>query len=292
MPTQEKTAGARLKVAIQGERGAFSHEAAVAALGDVEIVPARSFDALFEVVVSGAADRGLVPIENSLAGSIHENYDRLQALPVHIVGETQLRIRHCLIARPGASLAMVRRVASHPVALAQCRRFFAENPKIESVQAYDTAGSVVDLLRDGAVTQAVIASRLAASLHGGQILKEGLEDDPQNYTRFLVVAREPLPAGTASKTTLVFTLAHVPGALHKSLGPFASRGVDLSKIESRPLRGKPWEYVFYLDVLGDPQGSAGEAIAELRQIAHEVRILGSYPQSVERNGGAAGTASS
>ena len=273
-----------LKVAIQGERGAFSHAAAVAALGkDVLILPRPSFEALFEAAVSGAADRALVPIENSLAGSVHENYDRLLSSPLHIVGETQLRVEQCLIARPGASFASIRRVASHPVALAQCRKFFAEHPNIEPVTAYDTAGAVQDLLRTGGpVTQAAIGSRLAAETYGGQVLMTAIEDDPQNFTRFLVLAREPGPIEAANKTSVAFTLRNVPGALYGALGAFATRGVDLAKIESRPFRGRPWEYAFYLDVLGDPCGAAGEALDVLKTLAGEFRILGSYPDGLRR----------
>jgi prephenate dehydratase len=273
----------RLTVAIQGEMGAFSHEAALQAVGpDIEILPEPTFDALFEAAVSGRADRALVPIENSLHGSIHENYDRLRALALHIVGETQLRIHLCLIARPGAALASIRRVASHPVALAQCRRFFAERPGVEPVTAYDTAGAVQDLLRDGPATQAAIGSRLAARLYGGQVLLEDIEDDPQNYTRFLVLAREPGPIDTATKTSVVFTLKDVPGILHRALGAFALRGLDLAKIESRPLRGRPWEYAFYLDFRGDPRGAGAEALQELRGMAGEFRILGSYPDGLRK----------
>jgi prephenate dehydratase len=268
-------------VAIQGERGSFSHAAALGVLGeDAEILPRTSFDALFASVVSGEADRGLLPIENSLAGSIHENYDRLEGSTLHIVGESQLRIHQCLIARPGASLASIRRVASHPVALAQCRRFFAERPQIEPIPAYDTAGSVQDLLRDGAASHAAIAGALAAHLYGGQILLEGIEDDPQNFTRFLVLAREAGPLADANKTSVVFTLKNAPGVLHRALGTFATRGVDLSKIESRPLRGRPWEYAFYVDVLGSPAGAAGEALDELAGMAEHFRILGSYPEGL------------
>jgi prephenate dehydratase len=145
----------------------------------------------------------------------------------------------------------------------------------------------MDLLRDGPATQAAIGPALAASLYGGQILLESIEDDPENYTRFLLLARESLPAGASSKTSLVFTTKNVPGALHRALGAFASRGADLAKIESRPLKGRPWEYSFYLDVLGDPSGAVAEAIEELRGVAHEVRILGSYPAAagVTGNGG-------
>jgi prephenate dehydratase len=280
MPTQEP-----LKVAIQGERGAFSHQAALAALGDgIEVVTLQTFDELFASVVDGRSDRALVPIENSLHGSIHENFDRLLHSPLHIVGETQLRIRQCLIARPGSSLAMIRRVASHPVALAQCRRFFAERPQIEAVTAYDTAGAVRDLMKSGLATQAAIASRLAAELYGAHVVVEGIEDDPENYTRFLLLSREPGPIETATKTSIVFVLDNKPGALYQALGHFASRAVDLCKLESRPLRGHPWEYSFYLDVLGDPRGTAGEAIEELRKGSRELRVLGSYPEGVGRNG--------
>ena len=275
--------GEQLKVAIQGEEGSFSHQAAIELLGaEVKILPRPSFEALFEAA-SGGADRAVCPIENSLHGSIHENYDRLKASSLHIVGETQLRISHCLICRPGSSLASIRRVASHAVALSQCRRFFAERPNVEPVVAYDTAGSVKDLLRgDGPATQGAIASKLAAQLYGGQVLLEGIEDDPQNYTRFLVLAREPGAIEAASKTSIVFTLKNVPGALHRALSAFAARGVDLAKIESRPLRGRPWEYLFYLDYLGDPRAAAGEALAELRGLAEELRVLGSYPEGLKR----------
>ncbi len=268
-------------IAIQGERGAFSHDAALDLVGsEIEILPCATFDMLFEAAVSGQAARALVPIENSLAGSIHENYDRLWASPLHIVAETQLRIRHCLIGCAGASLADIRRVSSHAVALAQCRRFFADRPEVEAVVAYDTAGSVKETLRAGVLANAAIASRLAADLYGGQVLMEGLEDDPQNYTRFLLLAREPGPAEAASKTSLVFTLKNEPGVLHRALGAFALRGVDLAKIESRPLRGRPWEYAFYLDVLGDPRAATGEALAELRTLASDLRVLGAYPEGM------------
>jgi prephenate dehydratase len=274
-----------LSVAIQGERGAFSHQAALAALGPgIEVLPRASFDELFDSVVDGLADRALVPIENSLHGSIHENYDRLKSRPLHIVGETQLRIRQCLIARPGSSLAMIRRVASHPVALAQCRRFFAERPQVEAVSAYDTAGAVQDLMKGGLATQGAIASRLAAELYGASVLLDGIEDDPENYTRFLLLAREAGSLEVANKTSIVFVLDNKPGSLYRALGVFASRELDLSKLESRPLRGHPWEHAFYLDVLGDPLGTVGQALEELGRSCRELRVLGSYPDGLGRNG--------
>jgi prephenate dehydratase len=268
----------QLAVAIQGEAGSFSHAAAWEALGpDVRLVPCPTFEELFRAVEGGQAARGVVPIENSLAGSVYEAYDALGAHALHVVAETQVRVRHCLVVRPGTKLDALRRVASHPVALAQCRRFFADHPNVAPIPAYDTAGSVRDLLAGRLEADAAIGSALAAQLYGGEILLEGIEDHPKNYTRFLVVAREPGPLDGTSKTSLVFLLPNIPGSLHRAMGVFATRGLDLTKIESRPLPGRPWEYVFYLDVLGDPRGSVAEALAELAGLARELRVLGAYP---------------
>lgn len=264
-------------IAIQGEAGAFSHAAALALHGpEVDLVPCLTFGDLFHAVESGRAERGMVPIENSLAGSIHENYDLLRAHSLHVVAETQVRIRHCLVGRPATALGGILRVASHPVALAQCRKFFADHPRIAPVPAYDTAGSVRDLMAGRLAAEAAIGSALAARLYGAEILIEGIEDHQENYTRFLVAAREPAPLEGASKTSLVFTLPNVPGSLYRALGTFAQRGLDLAKIESRPIPGRPWEYVFYLDVLGEPAGALVEALDELRRDAVELRVLGSY----------------
>lgn len=269
---------APLAVAIQGEAGSFSHAAALAALGgEVRFIPCPSFEELFRAVAAGAAARGVVPIENTLAGSVHEVYDLLGAYALHVVGEVQVRVRHCLIARPGATLAELRRVASHPVALAQCRRFFATHPHLTPVPAYDTAGSVRDLMAGAAPADAAIGSALAAELYGAAVVCDGIEDHAENYTRFLIVAREPAPATLASKTSLVFTLPNVPGSLYGALGVFARRGLDLTKIESRPLPGRPWEYAFYLDVVGDPRAGVTAALAELGGLARELRVLGAYP---------------
>ncbi len=269
-----------MTTAIQGEAGSFSHAAALQALGpDIRLVPCSSFEELFRAVEQRDAARGAVPIENSLAGSVHENYDLLGARALHVVAETQVRVRHCLIAHPGTERAVIRRVASHPVALAQCRKFFASHPDVVPVPAYDTAGSVRDLMAGRIAADAAIASSLAAQLYGATVLEEGLEDHAENYTRFLIVAREPAPPDLARKTSLVFTLPNAPGSLHRALGVFAARGLDLTKIESRPLAGRPWEYAFYLDVVGDPRAGVAEALAELRGLARELRILGSYPGS-------------
>jgi prephenate dehydratase len=265
-------------VAIQGEAGSFSHAAALETHGsDVQIVPCANFEELFRAVESGEAASGLVPIENTLAGSVHENYDLLSAHSLHVVAETQLRIRHCLIARPGATVSTIRRVASHPVALAQCRRFFAQHPNLVALPAYDTAGSVRDIMAGGSIADGAIASALAAQRYGASVLVEGLEDHAENYTRFLVVAREPAAAKLANKISLILTLPNEPGSLHRALGVFAAHGLDLTKIESRPLPGRPWEYLFYVDFLGNVRGGAGKALDELRRFAHEVRILGAYP---------------
>lgn len=265
-------------VAIQGEAGSFSHQAARQIHGeDVRLLPCVGFAELFRAVETGEADRGMVPIENSLAGSIHENYDLLGARALHVVAETEVRVRHCLIAPPDTPLADVRRVVSHPVALAQCRKFFSAHPELEPVPTYDTAGSVRDLMARRVAATAAIGSALAAALYGAVVLCEGLEDHSENYTRFLVVAREPAPLERATKTSLVLTLPNLPGSLYRALGSFAERRLQLTKLESRPIAGRPWEYAFYMDVIGDPRADVGEALAELSGRARALRVLGSYP---------------
>ena len=268
-------------VAIQGEAGSFSHTAALDTHGPaIQLVACETFEHLFDAVTTGAASRGIVPIENTLAGSVHENYDLLSAHELHVVAETQVWIHHCLIVRPGTDLFDIRRVASHPVALAQCRRFFATHPQLVAVPSYDTAGSVRNLIAGSENADAAIASALAAELYGGEVLAEGLEDHAENYTRFLVVAREPVdgrPVAGVTKISLVFTLPNTPGSLHRALTIFAERGLNLTKIESRPIPGRPWEYLFYLDVMGDAREQSDEALAELRTFAPVLRVLGRYP---------------
>ena len=266
------------QVAFQGERGAYSEMAALAALGDaLEPLPHRTFDEVFASVEAGASDLGLVPIENSLAGSIHRNYDLLLRHTLHIVGETQLRIEHCLIAKPGVKLADVRVVRSHPQALAQCERHLAEMG-VEAEAAYDTAGSVRDLQASDA---AALASRLAAEVYGMAILREGMEDDKQNYTRFLVLGRDPANPTGETKTSIVFALKNAPGALFRAMACFALRDIDLTKIESRPIPGSPWEYHFYLDFVGSQHHGPGQrALAHLAEMATELRVLGTYPRGM------------
>ena len=271
-----------LRIAFQGERGAYSEEAAVKFFGKaIEPVPNASFDQVFEQVESGGSDYGIVPIENSLAGSIHRNYDLLLRHNLHVVGEIAIRVAHCLIVNRGVTLEQVVRVQSHPQALAQCERSLARWPHMERVSAYDTAGSVKSLKESGRRDEAAIAGRRAAEIYGMDVLVDGLEDDQENYTRFLILSREAVNTEGPSKTSIVFSMDNVPGALFKTLAVFALRDIDLTKIESRPLQGKPWEYFFYLDFAGGlHEERCQKAISHLGEIVKFLRILGSYPRSV------------
>ena len=268
-----------MRVAFQGERGAFSEEAAVKLLGgEVRLVPLPTFEAAFGAIAKGAADYILAPIENSLAGPVHRSFDLLVESALTIVGEVIIRVEHNLIGPPGGRLEEVAIVESHPVALAQCEEFFSARPFLKRIATGDTAGSVREIVQAGDRTRAAIASKRAAEIYGGQILREHLEDDPENYTRFLLLApaTEALPE-KADKLSLVFRLAHLPGALYHALEPFARRNINLMKIESRPVRGLPWQYRFYLDLQAttrDPEVAG--ALAELEKLAVDVRILGSY----------------
>ncbi len=266
------------RVAFQGERGAFSEEAAVRLLGEgVTTVPRPTFESLFAAVGQGAADCALAPIENSLAGSVHWSYDLLLESTLHVSGEVVIPIRHFLIGCPGSTLEGIETVESHPVALAQCERFFAERPAVRRVATDDTAGSVARVVRAGDTTRAAVAGRRAAEIYGGVILREGLEDHRENYTRFLLLTPCPAAPEGADKLSLVLKLAHRPGALHAALEPFARLGLDLLKIESRPIKGSPWQYHFYLDLRASAQDPQVErALAELRERADSVRLLGSY----------------
>ena len=268
-----------MRVAFQGERGAFSEEAAVKLLGgEVRLVPLPTFEAAFGAIAKGAADYILAPIENSLAGPVHRSFDLLVESALTIVGEVIIRVEHNLIGPPGGRLEEVAIVESHPVALAQCEEFFSARPFLKRIATDDTAGSVREIVQAGDRTRAAIASKRAAEIYGGQILREHLEDDPENYTRFLLLApaTEEAPE-KADKLSLVFRLAHLPGALYHALEPFARRNINLMKIESRPVRGLPWQYRFYLDLQAttrDPEVAG--ALAELEKLAVDVRILGSY----------------
>jgi prephenate dehydratase len=272
---------ATARIAFQGERGAFSEEAALKLLGaDVTLVPCATFDATFSAIRNQAADYVLAPMENSLAGSVHRSFDLLVESGLHIVGEVIIPIVHNLIALPGASLARIASVESHPVALAQCEQFFIAHPRLKRIPAEDTAGSVREVMRAADPARAAIASKRAAELYGAVILQEHLEDDRENYTRFFLLApsaAQPQEFPAADKISLVFQLAHKPGALHHALEPFARRNINMMKIESRPMHGRPWQYRFYLDLqasASDPEFTC--ALNELAQQAVEVKVLGSY----------------
>jgi len=273
--TQEKR---RLRVAFQGEPGAFSEEAAVKLLGEeIETVPRPTFEAMFAAIADGAADLILAPVENSLAGSVYRCYDLLLESKLNITAEVILPIAHNLIGPRGATLDQVRFVQSHPVALAQCTRFFEEHPQVTRVPAEDTGGSAREVVRAGNPQRAAIASRRAAEIYGGSILQSHLEDHRENYTRFVLLSPEARMPGGANKISLVVFLLHQPGALHKALEPIAREEINLVKIESRPIVGHPFEYCFYLDVMAPPQAPGTQAaLEELRKRTREVRILGCY----------------
>jgi prephenate dehydratase len=278
----------RLRVAFQGERGAFSEQAARRLLGDaIRVVPRPTFESLFGAIGERAADYALVPIENSLAGSIQRNYDLLRASRLVIVRETVLPIAHCLIGCRGASFGIIRSVESHPVALAQCERFFARHPKLRRIVSDDTAGSARAVTASRDPSRAAIAGAFAAELYGGKILRRHVEDHAENYTRFLLLAPSRRPASRrADKLSLVFRLAHRPGTLSQAIAAFAKHKINLVKIESRPLHGRPWEYSFYLDLQVTPKNPGlAPAMRELKACSRSLRILGHYA-SARRDGGA------
>jgi prephenate dehydratase len=269
------------RIAFQGERGAFSEEAAVKLLGeDIALVPRATFEALYTSIADGAADYILAPIENSLAGSVHRSYDLLITSGLHIQAEVVIPIVHNLIGVPGATFEGITQVSSHPVALAQCEKFFASHPNIKRVATDDTAGSVREVMAAGDSTKAGIASARAAKVYGAQILREHLEDHPENYTRFLLLSPTAEVANDADKLSLVLYLAHKPGSLCSALGVFAKRNLNLLKIESRPIPGSPWSYCFYLDLQASLNDTGTrDAVAELKQFTDSVKVLGCYPQA-------------
>jgi prephenate dehydratase len=274
-----------LKIAIQGELGSNSHMATVEMLGNqdgLEIIACAVSAQVLTKVVAREVDGAVLPIENSLHGSVAEHYDLLLELPVRIERESLLRIRHNVIAMPGVKLEEVRKMMSHPVALSQCRRFLAGHPEFEVVPFYDTAGSVKHLMEVGLRDVAGIAPELAARVYGAEVLVAGVEDHAENYTRFHLLRRDGAAEAEydsvegANKMSLAFAIEHRPGTLVAALERLARAGVNLTKIESRPVPGSPWEYVFYVDVRFDTAERAEAALAALREHCRMVKVLGRY----------------
>jgi len=274
-----------LRVAFQGESGAYSELAAIEHFGeDIDTLPRDNFEDVFAAVLSAQAERGIIPVENSLAGSIHRNYDLLLRNDLHIVGEHHLRVRHCLLALPGVGIEDIRCVHSHPQALAQCEQSLARLG-VQTVAETDTAGSARLLRERNDLMSAALASCRAAEVYDLQVLAENMEDNPSNYTRFLLLSLQPYhtdkPGVGEYKTSIVFTLENRPGALFKALSVFALRDIDLTKIESRPVQGKPWEYLFYVDFCGHADARVcRRALDHLGELAPFLRLLGSYPRQM------------
>ncbi len=267
------------RIAFQGEPGAYSEEALFLLQPDALSQPYREFRDVTQAVLERRADLGLLPIENSLVGSIATNFDLIAESGLAIVGEVVSAVHHCLLGVPGAARESLRRVLSHPVALAQCERFLRGLSGVEVVAFYDTAGAAAEVARRGDASLAAIAGALAARRYGLAILAERVEDEPHNQTRFLLVAREPAPppAGVPAKTTLRLKLPHRPGTLARALAAFAAAGLNLTKLESRPDRTTPWEYLFYVDVEARVSDQAtAAALRELESQGAVVVVLGDY----------------
>lgn len=278
---------AAARVAFLGERGSFSEAAAIELLGEnCAPVPQPTFEDLFAAIDRKSADYILAPLENSLVGSVHRSYDLLLESSLGITAEIICPISHFLIGCPGASLESIETVESHPVALAQCEFFFARHPHLKREAAHDTASSVRRVVESGDLSRAAIGGKRAADIYGGTILRGHLEDHSENYTRFALLAPAADVSGRGEKISLVVRLAHRPGALHDALRPFVRRDIDLLKIESRPIKGRPWQYNFYLDI----QAPASEselrgALDEIREQAEELRYLGRYYSAEISNSG-------
>ncbi len=269
------------RVAFQGIQGAYSEQAIRQHFGNsVQVVPCRSFGELFQCIEAQHADHGLLPIENALVGTVPQSYELLMEHDLRVQGEVILHVRHALLAPPGTKLSDLQRVRSHPQALAQCEQFLRRH-NLEAEPWYDTAGSARDLAAAPIPGVGAIASSLAAELYGLEVLEPNIEDAPFNFTRFFILGHDDPPRAEHNKTSLVFATRHRPAALYECLGEFAQRGINLTKIESRPRGNRPWEYVFYLDFEGhwrDPECEA--ALAALLRRASFVKMLGSYPAAV------------
>lgn len=277
-PAPVMTPSTKTIVAYQGEPGAYSQEAIYQHFGPiVGTLACHSFEDIFQAIEEGRASHGLLPVENSQAGSINQAYDLLLDHDLRVIGEAKLRVRHCLLASKGTVAADIQRVRSHPQALAQCERYLRTRGW-EPIPGYDTAGSARELAAHPEPGAAAIASALAGQTYGLEVLDVGIEDSSENATRFFVLGREDLPPAARNKTSIVFATTHTPGALYHALGEFANRGINLTKIESRPRRNRPWHYVFYVDMDGHYQDlGVGRALSSLLTRAAFVKLLGSYP---------------
>ncbi len=285
---KRQTRRSRLRAGFQGDFGAFSQQAAEKLLGEqVDAVPFPSFTAVFDALTAKSIEFAVIPMENTLHGSVHENYDNLLRYGCQIHAETTIRINHNLMAPPGVTLRKVRRVFSHPVALNQCLDFFRAHPELEKAPYYDTAGSARMVMEERPPDGAAIASARAAEIYGARILKKSIEDDRQNFTRFFLLGDESasalLPSPPARncvwKTSVVFSVANSPGTLFRCMSAFALRDLSLTKVESRPLRGKPFDYLFYLDFLGKLGETATDnALRHLGELTDMMKVLGSYPR--------------
>jgi len=269
----------KYEIAFQGEHYAFSEIAAKNFLGEGTVChPMPSFEDVFEAVRRGKPELGIIPIENTTSGSIHRNYDLLVEDGIQIVGEVNLRISLHLITPKDVQFEQLQKIYSHPAALDQCRNLIRTNPQIEFVPSYDTAGSVKLIAEKNLKNTGAIASEFAAQDYGMRILKKEIGDFQENYTRFLIISSKKISFGEPNKTSIVFSTRHIPGALFKSISVFFLRDINLLKIESRPLRGKPWQYLFYLDFSGNmEEKNCQNAIEHLKEITEFIKILGSYP---------------
>lgn len=283
------------RIAIQGEAGSYSDIVAQhLGYGPITVLPCRNFDDAFVLLENGSVDSAALPIENTLAGSIHRNYDLMLAHEFHIVRELHLHIQHQLIAHPESNLEDIRRVVSHPVALAQCEQFFQDHPSLERSATDDTSGAVREVWESGSRETAAIASRRSAGVHGMKILRGDISDHTENYTRFFELVKPPegakvsdVASDRADKMTAVFAMPNRPASLWKCLSTFALRDVDLTRIESRPYPGRPWQYVFYVDFLGHSADPVVQrALGHLGECTDLLRVLGCY----ERLGGISETA--
>jgi chorismate mutase/prephenate dehydratase len=281
VPNKKPKAGKqKVKIAFQGERGAYSESAVYAFFGKkAEVKPCRDFKDVFESVEKQETQFGVVPIENSLEGSVNQTYDLFLKYDLKVRGEVIVKIDHCLIANPGTRLEAVKAVYSHPQALAQCRNFLEQLGR-ELIPTYDTAGSVKMLKEKGLKDAAAVASERAAELYGMKVLARDIADNPENYTRFFVLSKEDSPVTGKDKTSIIFSAAHAPGSLYHALGEFAKRKINLTKIESRPTKQTAWEYNFYLDFEGHrSEERCAAALKALEKYANFIKILGSYPKA-------------